>query len=1024
MTDYRARLQDLLRELFQFDCADLDFGIYRIMNQRRAEIEQFIQKGLLDAVAEELKPLAAHTAEEKHAELDKKAREVCAAYGVQAIDEKGRFALSEFAQLQLPQEYVQLKAEVDAIHVSAETEAQVFNDLYTFFSRYYDNGDFVTKRRYSRVEKYAIPYNGEEVLLHWANRDQYYVKTADALTDFAFVLPSAAGPYRVRFQIAAADTEQDNVKGQARFFLPVASAPGEFDATRRDLTLRFEYRPLSDAEKAAYGKSGVQARIIEGSRDALLRAVPDTTLRGLLATMPADAKASLLERHLTRWTRKSTSDFFIHKDLRGFLERELDFYLKNEVMRLDDLDTQNAARAESYLTRLVVVKRLARRIIEFLTQIEEFQKKLFEKPKFVLESHWCVTLDRVPAELYPAIAANERQWDEWKRLFGVQVPDQLDGSRNACKGLDQAASASFSAHPTLTVDTALYDAAFEDALLEALSAREGGLTAQTDGLLTHGENFQALNLLRPTYRQRVKCIYIDPPYNTGGDDFVYKDTYQHSTWLAMLEDRLRLSLGVLRTDGVLLVSIDDTEQALARQLLEELLRREAFLCSFVWRRRISSSLSRVMVSMDHEYVLAFSPAPESLQILGSERDMTKFDQLDENGRLYASMPLSLGMTREQRPNQWYELKNPRTGSGYRPPQGRIWCFYPPTMQQKIAQGRIIWPEDYPDRNLNTPRLRLYPEDVKRERRPVSTWITNKADPAGANGDDSVVTMASGRNEEGTRQLKDLVGETPQAIYPKPLSLIRSLVEQFTFDHDCVLDFFAGSGTTAHAVINLNREDGGHRKYILVEQGGYFDTVLKPRIQKVIYAADWKNGKPVAGSSGSSHAFQYLRLESYEDALDNLDLHPEAAPAPGLFPPEQDDYLLKYFMDHETRGTRLNVPAFAMPFDYCLRVRRDGVETRARVDLVETANFLLGLHVAARRAYTHLGRIYRVVQGQADNQSVVVVWRNTAGLDLEEEANWLCDEILSAARPDRVYFNGDSHVPDARSIEAVFLDAMR
>ena len=247
----------------------------------------------------------------------------------------------------------------------------------------------------------------------------------------------------------------------------------------------------------------------------------------------------------------------------------------------------------------------------------------------------------------------------------------------------------------------------------------------------------------------------------------------------------------------------------------------------------------------------------------------------------------------------------------------------------------------------------------------------------------------------------------------------------------VVDFFAGSGTTAHAVINLNREDGGERKYILVEIGGYFGTVLKPRIQKVVYAAEWKDGQPVAGSEGSSHAFQYLRLESYEDTLDNLDLEPEAAPA-GLFPPERDDYLLCYFLDHETRQSRLNVDAFATPFDYQLRVRREGVETRVNVDLLETANFLLGLTVQARRACEHQGRTYRAVFGTAGEQSVVAIWRDTAGLDLQAEAAFVQAEILAQTslllaggiEGGRVYVNGDSHVPEAQPIEAVFMNAMR
>jgi len=219
--DHRTRLQNLLRELFQFDSAELDFGIYRILNQRRAEIENFIQTGLLDAVAKEFQVLEAGGIAEKREELERIAKRVRDAYGASAIDEAGNLNIPEaFYQAELPLLYTRIQTEIVQASVSTEAEAEIFNALYTFFSRYYDGGDFVTKRRYSRTEKYAIPYNGEEVYFHWANRDQYYVKTADVLTDYAFRIESHGG-WRVRFKLAAADVEQNNVKGERRFFLPV-----------------------------------------------------------------------------------------------------------------------------------------------------------------------------------------------------------------------------------------------------------------------------------------------------------------------------------------------------------------------------------------------------------------------------------------------------------------------------------------------------------------------------------------------------------------------------------------------------------------------------------------------------------------------------------------------------------------------------------------------------------------------------------------------------------------------------------
>jgi len=407
MINHRQRLKDLLRELFQFDTADLDFGIYRIMNQRRAEVDEFIENGLLDIVGRELGGVQADLLAQKQNELEKIRGQIRDDLGADAFDASGQ-VIERYQQTKLALRFVEKQEEILLLTVPVEVEAEVFNSLYTFFSRYYDEGDFVTQRRYARQPKYAVPYNGEEVLLHWANRDQYYVKTADVLTDYAFRIESHGG-YRVAFKLVAADVEQNNAKGQKRYFFPAPEQPAQYHSDRRELVFFFVYRPLNETEAAELGKTNVQAKIITNQRAALLAAVPELTLRGLLANLPPGKNVSLLELHLTRWTRKSTSDYFIHKDLQGFLQGELDFYLKNEVMRLDDIDQAGESQVQDYLTRLKVIRRIARQIIAFLAQIEDFQKRLFEKAKFILQSHWCVTLDRLPQALYPDIAANPRQ---------------------------------------------------------------------------------------------------------------------------------------------------------------------------------------------------------------------------------------------------------------------------------------------------------------------------------------------------------------------------------------------------------------------------------------------------------------------------------------------------------------------------------------------------------------------------------------------------------------------------------------
>jgi adenine-specific DNA-methyltransferase len=252
------------------------------------------------------------------------------------------------------------------------------------------------------------------------------------------------------------------------------------------------------------------------------------------------------------------------------------------------------------------------------------------------------------------------------------------------------------------------------------------------------------------------------------------------------------------------------------------------------------------------------------------------------------------------------------------------------------------------------------------------------------------------------------------------------------------DFFAGSGTTGHAVINLNREDGGRRKFILVEMADYFDTVLLPRIKKVTFTPEWKDGKPKRMATAeeaerSPRIVKVIRLESYEDALNNLTFEEQSSQqALELF---RDDYLLSYMLRWETRQseTLLNVEQLQAPFSYKLHLHRDG-ETRERtVDLPETFNYLLGLDVQTRRVLpSPSGRgaggegRYLVYRGRLRNgRTVVIIWRDITGwgvADYEREAAFVAEQNLIAGA-DEIYVNGDSRIPGARSLDPIFKERM-
>jgi len=276
---------------------------------------------------------------------------------------------------------------------------------------------------------------------------------------------------------------------------------------------------------------------------------------------------------------------------------------------------------------------------------------------------------------------------------------------------------------------------------------------------------------------------------------------------------------------------------------------------------------------------------------------------------------------------------------------------------------------------------------------------------------------------GSHQLQALFG-AKVFENPKSVDLVKRLCQFMCDDHDIVLDFYAGSGTSAHAVIQWNRENGDDCRFVLIEMADYFDTVLLPRIKKITFSPEWKDGKPkrmatTEEAERSPRIVKYIRLESYEDALNNIAFDD----ASGQQAMQFDDYLLQYMLKWETRKseTLLNVEKLARPFQYKLQIHVDGRAQEKIADIPETFNYLLGLHVRARRVFDDGGRRYLLYLGRIDQRNVAVIWRETEGWgkgDFERDKKFVAEKKL-AERADEVFVNGDSLIPGARALEPLF-----
>lgn len=1022
MNDLKSKFQQLLRELFQFDLSDLDFGVYRIRNQKLQVIKHFINEYLPKAIQEEMQQGALAEQTQAQQALEEARPKVLENFGDKAIDAEGNLA-PQYVDTPLGKAYLEAREKAAHAQSSEALEFAVYNHLYTFFSRYYQDGDFISKRRFSKKERYAIPYNGEEVYLYWANHDQYYVKTTEHFTDYTWRAHSGV---TVHFKLQAADVEQNNVKGEKRFFLPVLDGIA-WNATTCTLVVPFEYRPLTNQEAITHGNRNQQEKIIEEALQDILERLKGNAeaLAALIVERRKDTKGNsvtYLAHHLRQYTARSTYDFFIHKDLKGFLYRELDFYLKNEVLNLEELADAGENLAEGWFQLLRLIKRIGNRIIDFLAQIEDFQKMLWEKKKFITEAFYCITVGIIPEEFYPEIADIEVQWQEWRLLFAVEVPEERDGRIAFLK-----------AHPTLVLDTRHFEQDFTDRLLASFDPSTGsgkGLDELTDGLLVHSENWQTLNLLLEKYREGVKCIYIDPPYNSKTTEILYKNTYKSSSWLCLMDNRLALSRYFSTVDGSHIVAIDENEQEVLGRLLTIHFPSYVKVCVSVIHNKKGIQGDYFSYNNDFAYFLIPPALPETH---GKPISEAEWD--------YANL------------RKWGRESERETAKN---------CFYPIFVEgENIIGFGEVCDEDFHPGIANSPvdkagkKVAVYPVDsngierkwryargsVEHIRHLLKVHITELGEIQihKAKAEKSFKTVWDDPSyiagDYGTKWLTDLGLKISEDLYPKSIHAVEDSIFAVSDGDSLILDYFAGSGTTGHAVIKLNRQDAsagsaqaaGQRKFILVEMGEYFDTVLLPRIKKVTFSPEWKNGKPKRMATPyeaerSPRIVKIIRLESSEDALNNIVFDEQGGQrALEMF---GDEYLLRYMLKWESRRseTLLNVEKLQSPFSYKLHIHRNGEIREQMVDLHETFNYLIGLEVETRRVYRDAERRYLVYSGITRvGRKVAIIWRETTGWtveDYERDAQFVATQNLVVGA-EEVFVNGDSLIPSAQSLDGLF-----
>ena len=888
----QTRFVELMAQLFQLDEAQaLDFGIYRIIRHRNGAVREFLgeiethgeDKRLVGGELQVVLDAAFAAADgELEARIDARLRELEADLGLSrhmTTGQRDEALIDAFKRPKLRpdvEEYRALLQQRQASKNGDDDRLEVLNRLHQFFDRHYQDGDFIVQRRYGRDGARYIRSTGEDTEFRWATEDMYYIKSGDIFTDFPVTLANGA---RVVFTVDA------KTLGETRAALkPNDKAHYQLKAIKKDgdawrVTLDY----MKGAKTKAHDKAIVDAIVAKTGAER-----PDAA------------------RWLRRYGARNQSDFFIHKRLGEALTEELDIFLKTEVLDADQL-LAGQDRALRHARVAQQVREIGRKIIAFLSTLEDFQKALWEKKKLVLETRYVITLDRIESlagrawleEKLPEIVKRQKQ--EWNEL----------GLGGYAKPKDCMRGKSFLPLP---VDTRYFDRAFKWELLEKIQGVDGVI----DGILLWAENWQALNSIQEKFVERFSCTYIDPPYNAPASLVAYKNSYKDSSWLSLMQGRVGLSKRLMSSDSPLFVAIDDWEMTnLDHMLAREIpwLRRDVIVVNHHPQGSGGDNVSRT-----HEYMLACCPEGQSVL----------YTLVETDGEEWAFM---------------------RSGTGennFR--SGRYKSFYAILVDPDTNEVRGVEPHpekngDYPTGTTREGWKRVYPisrdgrERVWRlssksgekafrlERLRVSDGgtvyikVNTKKSPIFSNWTDGKYNAG----QSGTKLIEDMFGTASVFAYPKSLHTVRDAISSsLDSSGGWVLDYFGGSGTTAHAVMGLDflgddTEDDSaadSAKFLLVETNSYADTVILPRIKKVAAAKNWSSGSAVA-IDGKGAFVRFQVFERYEDVLENLAFTPEQGQSAEL-PFNDSPTALHWKLDEEVRRTYCAIDKFRSPFGYTLR----------------------------------------------------------------------------------------------------------
>lgn len=697
----------------------------------------------------------------------------------------------------------------------------IYNKLYTFFDSYLnDTGTpfFHDTPLYKNI--YAKVYtNSKDTSLFYKTKDLYYVKSDTLYT--SLTLSDENELAQIHFDTSEYRQNADNTKRKLIFKLD------KIEQTSTD---------TQDSIPTIYIKVLSQKDLLP-KLNAVFKENSNELSEDFIKSLKAH-KIPLDEAHIKKlvasYKKQNEVDFFIHKNARAFLQEQFDLWFYHYLYK-DSEFQEWSVKSISHLQR---IRNIALEIIGLIGDFEDELKAVWLKPKFVKAVNYVFSLDLILRHLALSDKAQntalldsickdkgfEKQIKEWQDLGLIDESFQAQNISEKILSDDK--------YKFLPLDTKHFSKETQYKILSVFDDIESIL----NGELIKADNFQALNTIMPKYQNKVDLIYIDPPYNTGNDGFIYSDKFNHSSWLSMIANRLELAREFLKDSGSIFISIDDNEQARLKILCDEIFGEGNFMANIIWEKVFSAVNLRKDFSPNHDFISVYSKNIDKTllnPLPRTEEANARYKNPDNDPRgIWTSGDMSVGPAVEA---NIYEITLP-SGRKILPPKGYSWRLSKETFEEYLKDNRI-----YFNGGDSVPRIKRFLSEVKDGITPLTIWKHKEV----------------GHNQDAAKEILALFDDK---IFdtPKPEKLLKRICEIASNQDSRILDFFAGSGTSVATAQKLGR------KWLGIEMGEHFYKVILPRLKKVI--AGFQSGISKECDYQGGGAFRYYELESYEEAL--------------------------------------------------------------------------------------------------------------------------------------------------------------